>query len=159
MKKSLFTLLGIFLLCSFNTASADDTGTLKIAPLASVLQNDKNTGKKPDIKAIKKKADSGDAVAQLELGNCYYYGNGVEKNNIKAVEWLTKSAQQGNATAQSNLGECEKGMGVAKNHTTAYQWYKKAADAGLQSAKDKCNDTEFLKLVNAEQQNVNNKPQ
>jgi len=30
-------------------------------------------------------------------------GEGVPKNNAKAVEWYTKAAAQGNADAQANL--------------------------------------------------------
>lgn len=38
--------------------------------------------------------------AQNELGDCYYYGLGVEQNYEEAVKWYRKSAEQGNEYAK-----------------------------------------------------------
>ena len=50
------------------------------------------------------KAVTGDADAQSGLGQMYYLGFGVPKDNNEAERWLLKSAHQGNAAAQYTLG-------------------------------------------------------
>jgi TPR repeat protein len=78
--------------------------------------------------AIRQKAESGDADAQCDLGNCYFEGNGITQDYAKAVEWYTKSAQQGNPRGQNNLGNCyEGGNGVTKDYAQALYWFNKAA--------------------------------
>lgn len=69
------------------------------------------------------------------LGVCYYYGNGVEKDLTKAVEWFTKAAEQGDADAQYELGGCyDWGIGVEKDLTKAIELYTKAAKQGYADA-------------------------
>lgn len=76
-------------------------------------------------------AERGDAVAQAELGYCYYYGLGVTVNYYEAVKWYRKAAAQNNAMALNNLGYCyEKGKGVTKDEYESTKWYRKAAEAG-----------------------------
>ncbi|MBQ6647668.1 MAG: sel1 repeat family protein, partial [Muribaculaceae bacterium] len=50
------------------------------------------------------KAIEGDAEAQLCLGDCYYEGDGMEKDYTQAVFWYFKAAEQGNVDAAYNLG-------------------------------------------------------
>src|SRR5689334_1073322 len=45
-------------------------------------------------------ADKEHSDAQFNLGNCYYYGFGVEKDFKEAVKWFQLSAEQGNSYAQ-----------------------------------------------------------
>ena len=83
-------------------------------------------------------ATNNDAVAQLILGECYYFGWGVEQDYKKAVEWYKKSAEQGTAVAQFNLGYCyEKGQGVEQDYKKSVEWYKKSAEQGYAEAQ--CN--------------------
>ena len=71
------------------------------------------------------------ADAQYELGDCYYFGVGVEQNLEEAVKWYTKSAEQGNASAQTNLGDAYTfGEGVDADRAEAVRWYLKAAKQG-----------------------------
>jgi TPR repeat protein len=78
-----------------------------------------------------RKAESGDALAQYNLGIAFYMGAGVGKDEKEAVKWYTKSAGQGNPQAQRNLGFCYyKGTGVAKDAKEAVKWYTKSADQG-----------------------------
>ena len=80
---------------------------------------------------IKRLAEKGDVVAQMNLGNKYYVGEGVPQNFTEAVKWYRKAADQGNAVAQFNLGVMyAKGQGVAKSDTEAAKWYRKAATQG-----------------------------
>ncbi|NBX88651.1 MAG: sel1 repeat family protein [Betaproteobacteria bacterium] len=82
-----------------------------------------------------KAAGKGDAQAQYNLGNCFYYGKEVEKDNAQAVVWWRLAAEQGNAQAQCNLGYCYcYGGGVAQDYVQAVKWSRKAADQGLAKA-------------------------
>lgn len=64
-----------------------------------------------DIKELKKKAESGDAQAQYDLGYEYYI-DGVddiaddEDNEELAVFWLQKAAEQGHTEAEYLYGHC-----------------------------------------------------
>ena len=50
-------------------------------------------------------AELGNAHAQSYLGDMYYYGYGVAKDNKKAVQWYRKAATQGNAEAKTALAK------------------------------------------------------
>ncbi|MDD6005961.1 MAG: Sel1-like repeat-containing protein kinase family protein, partial [Bacteroidales bacterium] len=75
--------------------------------------------------------ESDNAEYQFAQGEAYYYGKGVEKDEIKAVEWYRKAAEQGYAPAQNSLGICyELGRGVEQDYAEAVEWYRKAAVQG-----------------------------
>ena len=79
----------------------------------------------------RKAAEQGDAKSQYELGKCYEFGKGVEKDQAKAVEWYQKAAEKGDATGQLAIGLCyEIGKGVEKDPAKAVEWYRKAAEQG-----------------------------
>lgn len=83
------------------------------------------------IARLQQQAQSGDAKAQLALGERYLDGIDIEKNSFRALEWFKKSAEQGNPDAQYKLGRAYgKGIGVAKDAVKAVEWYQKAADNG-----------------------------
>jgi TPR repeat protein len=42
-------------------------------------------------------------AAQWEIGLCYYYGRGVERDVAQATEWFKKAAAQGNPGAAQAL--------------------------------------------------------
>ena len=72
------------------------------------------------ISWIKKAAEEGRANWQCNLGVCYFYGEGVEKNLSEASKWYKKAAEQGNAKAQFNLGlGYFKGEGVPQEYGEA----------------------------------------
>ena len=86
---------------------------------------------------VKRKAESGDAKAQFGLARMYYNGDGITKDDAKAVEWYQKAAEQGNVFAQYKLGEMyDKGEGVSRDAAKAAEWWQKAAAQGNQSAQD-----------------------
>ena len=65
------------------------------------------------------------------LGECYYYGEGVDKDDKKGFEYLSLSAEQGNSTAMFNLGYCyDQGEGTDENKTKAFELYEKSANLG-----------------------------
>ena len=83
------------------------------------------------FKETRKAAEMGYTNAQFNLSNMYRVGEGVPKNDKKAVTWYRKAAEQGNATAQHNLGWMYyKGEGVPENDAEAVTWYRKAAYQG-----------------------------
>jgi len=90
------------------------------------------------VKCYQKAADQGDAGAMNNLGNCYYWGNGVERDYGKAVEWYRKTADLGHDRAMYNLGQCYyNGHGVERDYDKAFEWYRKAADLGNADAVNK----------------------
>lgn len=83
-------------------------------------------------------AKQGLAVAQIKLGDCYYEGKGVPKDDKEALNWHWKAAEQGSVEAQFNLGYCYyKGKGVPKDYAEAVNWYRKAAEQGHAEAQFK----------------------
>ncbi len=81
---------------------------------------------------LKRKAESGDASAQLDLALCYFSGYGIENNFVEAHKWFVKSAEQGNGRALNAVGaDYQFGFGgVEKDLVEAVKWYKKSAEHG-----------------------------
>ena len=80
-------------------------------------------------------ANKGDPDAQVNLGNLYMRGLGVEQDYGTALSWYEKAAHQGHPTGQSKLAVMlYYGLGVKENHTEAAQWFLKAAERGDPSA-------------------------
>ncbi len=90
---------------------------------------------KKSVEWYTKAAEYGNAYAQNALGDCYYFGRGVEQNYEKAVEWYTEVAEQGYSDAQYKLGCCYYwGDGVSQNYEKAVEWYTEAAEQGIVNA-------------------------
>jgi TPR repeat protein len=84
-----------------------------------------------DFQSNLKAAEQGDAVAQYSLGVLYSTGEGVIKNDKKAITWYRKAAEQGHAHAQFNLGiGYATAVGVLQDDKKAITWYRKAAEQG-----------------------------
>ncbi len=67
-------------------------------PSASATRPEQN------IASLTKRAESGDARAQSDLGAIYLKGgDGVSKDAAKAIDWYQKAAALGNADAQYAL--------------------------------------------------------
>ena len=83
------------------------------------------------ISELRAKAEAGEAVAQLNLGVSYFYGQGVVKDDVEAAKWFRRAADQGLASAQFNLGVFyASGRGLVKDDIEAAKWYRKAAEQG-----------------------------
>jgi TPR repeat protein/predicted aspartyl protease len=79
--------------------------------------------------------ESGQAFARYALARMYIDGNGVIKDDAKAVAMLQLSADQGDAGAQNALGKAlMQGLIVTKDVTKAAIWFHKAAEQGLPEA-------------------------
>ena len=80
-------------------------------------------------------AISGDAVAQLKLGEMHAAGRGVARNDPEAVKWFTRSAEQGELQAQYRLGlAILEGRGREKNPELGLRWLRRAAEGGVPHA-------------------------
>ncbi|KAG0378568.1 hypothetical protein BGX24_003451 [Mortierella sp. AD032] len=84
-----------------------------------------------DISPIVVKATLGDINSQVELGNMYKVGDGIEQDYEAARYWYLKAANQGDASAQCSVGDLYRlGLGTDFDHSTALSWYQKAASQG-----------------------------
>ena len=74
-------------------------------------------------------ADSGNRVAQLNLGVFYKLGLGVTADHREAVKYFRLAALQGDESAQLNLG-ISLMQGPGANTTAAIEWLMLAAKQG-----------------------------
>jgi hypothetical protein len=80
-------------------------------------------------------ASQGDAVAEDDVGELYFFGHGVPVDYAQAMVWYRRSAAQNNATAQDGIGALyARGQGVAVNYGEALKWFRQSADQGNSDA-------------------------
>jgi hypothetical protein len=80
-------------------------------------------------------AAHGHAIAQYNLGVCYYSGQGVKINYKTAALWYRRAAEQGYPSGQCGLGNIFlEGKGVAQSHDEAVKWFRLAAAQGNEDA-------------------------
>ena len=73
--------------------------------------------------------------ALCSIGHMYRYGEGVEQDYTKALEWYNKAVNAGNASAMYSIGYMyDYGEGVEQDYSKALEWYNKAANAGNSAA-------------------------
>ncbi len=107
-----------------------ETPMPKAAPTPSMAEKPKPA--LPEATA----AARGDADAQYRLGYMYGTGQGVPKDDGKAVGWYRKAAGQGHARAQYNLGVAyANGTGVIRNKETAAEWFFEAGQSFVREGK------------------------
>lgn len=82
-------------------------------------------------------AKSGYAPAQTAIGVFLKKGLGTSRDDVKALEWLTKAAAGGSPDAYFHIGELhEQGRaGLPKSKTNAMEWYRKGAALGSEEAR------------------------
>ncbi|MDR0307263.1 MAG: sel1 repeat family protein [Chitinispirillales bacterium] len=80
-------------------------------------------------------AESGNPLAQTDLGICYFRGYGVEPDPKKALFWYLKAAKQDEPAAMTNAGRCYMfGIGTDKNIEKAIQLLSKACEFDIAEA-------------------------
>lgn len=91
----------------------------------------------PDAVAkYRERADVGDAEAQYLYSEALASGQGIAKNQSKAMEYAQKAAAQGFGLAFRRVGVgYENGWGVVSNATEATKWYGKFLDWAKPEAK------------------------
>lgn len=98
--------------------------------VASACDSRMNTPEQ-SMDKLRESAERGNAPAQNDLGECYFFGRGVSQNNAEAFKWYHAAAVQGYAWGQFNLGwMLNNGRGVAKDQAAAIHWFRKAAEQG-----------------------------
>ena len=94
-------------------------------------KNGENYNPEFAVKLFTEAANGGIAVAKYKLGKMLLNGDGVEKDIVKAVEWLKQAALEENEFAEYALGRLYlKGAEVEKNDVVAEEYLLKAAKHG-----------------------------
>jgi len=77
-------------------------------------------------------ANTGDAAAQIRLGEFYAAGKTVGRDLNQAAEWYRKAAEKGDLTGQLHLAALYRdgGKGFPRDMQQAAAWYRKAAEQG-----------------------------
>ena len=121
--KNIILMLALMLIITANMAKADD--------FSDGLEAFRNGDYAKALKLWKPLAESGDAIAQYNLGVMYDNGEGVLQDDKEAVKWYRKAAEQGLAQAQFNLGLMYRNCyGLLQDYKEAVKWYRKAAQQG-----------------------------
>ncbi|GES88055.1 kinase-like domain-containing protein [Rhizophagus clarus] len=90
-----------------------------------------NVNKNKAFELYQTAAILGNIIAQYNLGCCYKYGKGVDKDYDKAFNIFKKSAEKSHPKGINHLGYCYKyGLGTNVNEKKAFELYKKAANLG-----------------------------
>ena len=98
-----------------------------------------NIGFADELDDLKTLADSGDAVAQNDLGHLYLFGNrelGVSIDLDKGIEYLNKAAEQDQVNAMTTIGwnYFLGDKGAEQNNEEAIYWNKRASELGFSVA-------------------------
>jgi TPR repeat protein len=90
-------------------------------------------------------------LAQLNLAALYQRGQGVTRDEAKALAWLTKAANLGNAAAQYRLGvqehlACRTAVAASavEGRIEALKWVRLSSAQGYRAAESAC---EFVALA------------
>jgi len=76
-------------------------------------------------------AEKGDIIAQTKLGQCFYYGKGVQKDREEAIRWYRKAAESGHYDSQNRLASHYYFIDEPnKNYEEAIKWFRKSAAQG-----------------------------
>lgn len=68
----------------------------------------------PAVETTRIKAEAGNAEAQNDLGRMYFFGAGVEQDNIAAYAWTSLAETNGHPKAKQNKGNIAKKMTPAQ---------------------------------------------
>ncbi len=110
--------------------SSDDKAAVKA--IRHEVEEDEASDEFPDIL---RRAEAGDAEAQLLAGNAFAFGEGVAPDEKRAFGFYRQAAMQGLPDAMFNLASCyRRGEGVARDIECAIGWYLKAAETDKQAA-------------------------
>ena len=83
------------------------------------------------VKYTLARAETGEVLAQHNLGYLYFNGKGTQVDYKEALKWYRKAADQGFADSQYALGDMFYfGQGTAQDYQEAVKWYRFAAEQG-----------------------------
>lgn len=94
-------------------------------------------GGSSEFKSARKRAEAGDAAAQLELAQMYMYGKGTKQDEAEARKWCEKAAIKGLPVAQRIYGTMLRDAygSPFRDIVKAREWLTKAAEQGDAEAK------------------------
>jgi len=116
--------------------------TFGVAVLAAVLLVVTGCGSS-EFRSTQKRAQAGEAQAQLDLAQMYMYGKGTKQNEVEARKWCEKAANQGLPVAQRIYGTMLRDAYGAeiRQIPKAREWLAKAAAQGDAVAKMELDQT------------------
>ena len=129
MKLTFIALLALCL-CLAGCATFKDVGKQLWPSGQSNPQQAADKGKPlpKDFKSLKALAEKGDARAQFQLANKFYYGEEVAKDYVQSFEWASRSAAQDNPKAKYRLASLYvQGYGIAKDEDKAMALFNECA--------------------------------
>ncbi|WP_010076673.1 SEL1-like repeat protein [Clostridium cellulovorans] len=84
---------------------------------------------KETLVELKAKAEAGDVISRVQLGDMYYNGQGVVCNYEEALKYYKKASESGHGRSSYVVGDMYyRGKGVEINTLTALEYFKKAVD-------------------------------
>lgn len=110
----------------------------RLQPNKFLFKHSRNINEFKPLKLSKHLNDLSNALIQRKisditniLGEMFYYGIDVTKDNVEANRWYKIAVSYNNVEAQYNLGFMfEKGLGVTRNYKQAFLYYKLASYQG-----------------------------
>lgn len=81
------------------------------------------------LNIFKELAESGDEIAQHNIGLFYFNGLGVEKDTAKSIYWFELAAHSNHSPSQYNLGKIYSATSFL-NYEKSFYWYSLAAESG-----------------------------
>ena len=93
----------------------------------AVRSADEQTRLEVELPGLLSRAEAGDAAAQVELGNRYFFGETVPKNESEAFGWYLRAATAGSDAGMVNVASCyRRAEGVPEDLSHAIAWYVRA---------------------------------
>ncbi|MEI9904717.1 MAG: tetratricopeptide repeat protein [Asticcacaulis sp.] len=84
-----------------------------------------------DINSLIDEANTGNPIAESQLGRAYAAGDGLPQDDGLAMKWYQASAGHGYPDAEFYIGQAYfLGRGVPQDYSTALSWFEKAAQQG-----------------------------
>lgn len=82
------------------------------------------------VMLLQKAAEAGSLEAMYDLADCYWDGEGVDKNIPLSIKWVTKAADAGYTKAQTMLGAAyfEGGEGIDQNYALSEKYLLSASE-------------------------------
>jgi uncharacterized protein len=93
---------------------------------------------------MREAAERGNADAQYHLGEMYFSGDGVARDEEAAARWYRRAAEQDHTKAQFFMGTLHRyGWGVQHDCWEAQRWWQRAADLGDPDGRERVADPYF----------------
>jgi TPR repeat protein/S1-C subfamily serine protease len=120
-------------ICTLSVVAALSSVTVNevFAQIRPAITDTGDLSRNQRVEVLTKRAELGDAEAQLELGKINFIGTELPRDIAKAANWWAKAAEQGNADAQFELGLIYAVDTFSlKDLAKTLDWWQKAAGQG-----------------------------